>query len=207
MKHIGIIWMSAGNSHFKEPVIKELLHFASTRFDEVIVLCPDQPAEHTFRALGHQDNELRKKARLNANLLQNRAKRMQATLSPPQQECVQIVEWRTDVAPNEHYLHSYKEILELFQSTPLFAADARETTRKVLEKKTAMQLSPAAIDEGTQYLLQELAFVLASLQIYHATKATYIYHQPWPIYEKLIAGEYDKAPKDGLAFLLHNPKV
>ena len=193
-----IIWMSAGNSHFSQQVIDELLTLASTSFSKIIVMAPDQPAEHTFRALGYEGNEVRKKARLNANLLQNRARRAIAKLG----DRFTVVEWMDDVANDKEYLARYEQILKLYEHNDAFRTDARETTSKVLISKSKEVLSDKTLDEGVKYLLKELAIVGASPKMYDTVSIAYVYHHRWPIYEKFVDGTYDRKMKKELGSLL-----
>ena len=74
-KEFALIWMSAGNSYFSEERIGKLLNFADKNFQRIVILSPDKPAEHTFKAFGYLENKARRKAKLKSNLLINRAKR------------------------------------------------------------------------------------------------------------------------------------
>ncbi len=195
--------MSAGNPYFTEERIAKLLHFALGRFAKVIIMAPDEPAEHNFKALGYPDNQAKRKARLNANLLQNRAKRAVNSLSPELKNNVIVVEWVDEVIPNARYQEKYKDILQLYHTNASFKKDARETTKSVISKKTGTNIEKS-LDEAVHYVLKELAFVLASPSMYRAKKVFYLYHVAWPIYQKLKDGKYDGIPKINLGFLLTN---
>ena len=196
-----LVWMSAGNSYFKEEIIKRILVFTSENFSKTIVMAPDEPAEHTFKALGYEGNETKRKARLNANLLQNRAKRIISSLSD--KEKFKVVEWIDEIIPNKDYQNKLKEILNLFQTNEQFQSDAFDTTLKVLNGKLRENINlEVAKKEGVNYLLKELAFVLASPRIYNTQKVTYVYHHDWPIFQKLITGFYDGIKRDELNFLI-----
>ena len=54
-----------------------------------------------------------------------------------------------------------------------------------------------SIQEGVYYLLKELAFILASKEIFSTDKVTVIYHRSWSVYEKYVNGEYDGQLKEG----------
>lgn len=200
---LGLIWMSAGNPYFTEKRIAEILHFASEHYAKVIIMAPDEPAEHNFKAAGYPDNQAKRKARLNANLLQNRAKRVVASLSPELKNRIIVVEWVAEVIHNSIYKEKYNEILKLYHANASFKKDAREITKKVIAKKTGTDIEKS-LDEAVQYLLKELAFVLASPGIYKVKKIVYLYHTTWSIYQKLIEGAYDGVPRTNLGFLLTN---
>ncbi|MBU0907220.1 MAG: tRNA-dependent cyclodipeptide synthase [Nanoarchaeota archaeon] len=196
-----LVWMSAGNSYFKEDIIEKILDFTGKHFSKTIVMAPDEPAEHTFKALGYEGNDIKRKARLNANRLQNRAIRVISTLQD--KERFKVVEWIEEIIPNQLYQNKLKEIQSLYSTNEQFRKDALEATTKVLESKTQKQINlKEAAKEGVNYLLKELAFVLASPEIYNTQKITYIYHHDWPIFQKLIAGFYDRIKKQDLNFIV-----
>lgn len=201
---LGLIWMSAGNSYFREEVIEELIRFAVEKFDRVIAMAPDEPAEHTYKAWGYEESKAKRKARLNANLLQNRAKRIKERLKKEGVNGnLKVVEWIDEVLPHREYQKKYSEILELYKTNKEFRKDAEETTKAVLESKFE-HVPEEAVREAVHYLIKELAFVWASLAIYNAKSVSYIYHNRWLIYEKFINGKYDGIKKPGLRFLLHD---
>lgn len=52
------------------------------------------------------------------------------------------------------------------------------------------------------YLLEELAFVIASPQIFNVSKTAYIYHKKWQIFEKLVNGAFDGIIREQTGFIL-----
>jgi tRNA-dependent cyclodipeptide synthase len=198
-----LVWMSAGNSYFKENVIKRILNFTGANFNNVLVMAPDEPAEHTFRALGYTGNDIKKKARINAKLLQNRARRIVTSYNQTFRSKFHVVEWIDEIMSNNVYRESLKEITKLFNSNLEFRKDALSTTKKVLDGKTSERtMMPNASEEGVNYLLKELAFVVASPVMFKSKKVTYVYHHEWPIFQKLITGEYDGIRRENCGFLL-----
>ena len=100
-RELALIWMSAGNSYFDKKTIGKLLKFADKNFPKIIILSPDKPAEHTFKALGYQDNKAKRKAKLNANLLINRAKRELQKIK--NKDKFSFINWENDVLGNSEY--------------------------------------------------------------------------------------------------------
>ena len=52
-----------------------------------------------------------------------------------------------------------------------------------------------------QYLLEELAFLISSRELLGCENLTYVYHKAWPIFERLMAGDYDPDLADRMGFL------
>ena len=200
-REIALIWMSAGNSYFDEKTIGKLLKFADKKFQRVIVLSPDKPAEHTFKAVGYPENKARRKAKLNANLLINRAKRELQKIKGKQK--FSFVDWESEVIINPNFKKRYQEIISLYKNNVSFREDARETTKKVIDDKFLdVTEVERAIDEAVFYLIEELSFVLSSPSIYKVDNVSYLYHKNWVIYEDFIKGKYDGKKRDNFSFVL-----
>lgn len=201
VKEIALIWMSAGNSYFNEKTIGKLLKFADEKFQRIIILSPDKPAEHTFRALDYPNNKARRKAKLNANLLINRARRELKKLKNHNK--FSFVDWEKDIIDNSEYKKKYKDVTKLYKKNPKFRTDARNTTKKVIGNRfNEIKNMKKATDEAVLYLIEELSFVLASPLIYDVEKISYLYHQHWEIYEDLINGKYDGKKRKNFSFIL-----
>jgi len=202
----GLIWMSAGNSYFKEEIILKLLRFGSKNFNEIIILSPDEPAEHTYLALGYEEKNAKRKAKLNSNLLKNRAKRAIEILKKEGNKTnFKIIEWTNEINKQKNYQEELIKIQKLYNSNISFQKDTKEITKKVMENKSITNQN-INIDEGVKYLIKELAFVIVTPIIYNTHHVTYIYHNEWTIFQKLIDGEYDGKQRNNLSFMLSNIK-
>ena len=96
-----------------------------------------------------------------------------------------------------------KEIEALYSKNKLFQKYCDDTTKEVLNGKTKENIDfEKAVKIGVKYLLEELAFVLASPLIFGVSKTAYIYHNRWPIYENLVNGKYDKKVRNDVGFFL-----
>jgi len=188
--------MSGGNSHFDEKTIGRLLRFADKNFSRTVIFSPTGPAEHNFRALGYNEKDARRKAKLNSNLLKNRAKRQLKNIR--NQDKFFFADWRNEIANNPEYKRKYDEIKKLYNNNAKFREDARNTTKRSIDGKNPEK----NIDEAVLYLLEELSFVLSCHLIYGAEKTAYLYHKNWEIYEKIIAGEYDGKMRENFRLVL-----
>jgi len=200
-KGLVIVWMSVGNSYFKKEIIQNLIEFSVDNFSQVKLLAPFEPAKHTYQALGYEERTARKKARLNSNRLKNHMFKAIEGLPEQKKKKIQIVDWDIDVANQKPYLKALKEIVKLYKENSSFNKDAKDTTSKVLKQKHK-EVSEEAIDKGVEYLLEELAFIIASPELFNVKRTAYVYHRKWLIYEKLVNGRYDPKIRESLGFLL-----
>ncbi len=199
-KGLVIIWMSVGNSYFDKEKIEEIMDYAVNSFSSVKVLIPYEPAIYTYLALGYDNVKASSKARLGSNRLKNHTKRVVS-----ENKNVEIVDW-TEIERNELYQEKLGFIKELYNKNEEFQKDANETTQKILANKSGIDISEDNINIGVEYLLEELAFVLASPDFFEVERTVYMYHRSWPIYEKLVNGLYDDQTKHNVGFLLVNEK-
>ena len=201
---LAIIWMSVGNPYFRPEVILDLVNFCSKKFSKIRILAPFEPAQYTYEALGNPENKAKRKARLNSNRLKNHTQRVLDQIKNKSSD-IKIVDWSEDILPKEEYKKSLKEIEALYSKNKLFQKYCDDTTKEVLNGKTKENIDfEKAVKIGVKYLLEELAFVLASPLIFGVSKTAYIYHNRWPIYENLVNGKYDKKVRNDVGFLLVN---
>ena len=202
-----IVGMSPGNSYFKEDKIEFLLKTCVEKYGHVLIMIPDVPAISTYIALGYPENRARRdKAMPQGNLLKNRTERAMDQLGYTKEQ-VRIVDWETEIEPNEDYKKSYKLIRDLYGSSELFHQDVNETTKGVIVGSgKEVQDIDAAIKIAVHYLLSEFAFLEFAPLFLGSEKTIYIYHNNWPVCENYIAGKYDGKPKDHMGFLLLRPE-
>jgi len=65
--------MSPGNPYFKKHIIEDYVKFLGSQNRRIIVVVPQQPAEHTYRAMGSTDAV--KRAKKNATQLKSHCRR------------------------------------------------------------------------------------------------------------------------------------
>lgn len=202
-KGTAIIGMSPGNGYFKKETITELLTECAKRFSKIIIMIPNQPAIHTYKALGYDDKHAEKKARLQSNALINKINESLPKILESYRSTIEIALWDGTIAKSDEYRAQYNHLLSLYGNNNRFREEMRNTTRQVIEKKIKPGSDIAqSIDEGVKYLLSELAFISSCPKISRTTVA-YVYHAPWQIYENYVNGQYDHEKKD-LGFVLMN---
>jgi len=199
-KNTAIIGISLGNSYFTYETITNLLLFCTENFQETSVLINDIPAIHNYLALAYDKKKAMKKARLNGNPVRNLLKRVLSDLNC---DSVRILDWEKDIFSTPSFESAYSSLLSLYFKKELFFNSVRQTTLQVLLPKTNNGLvSQQALDEAVHYLLKELAFLQASPTILSSQTTSYVYHDSWPIYEKLIVGFFDGEIRSKLRFVL-----
>lgn len=198
-----ILGMSPGNSHFSESAIEALIGTAVRRFPHVLVMIPDIPAIDTYCALGYAFSQAKEKAVVKGgNLLRNRTGRVLSHMAGVEQK-VRILDWKADIAPHPAYGGSRARMEKLYTCSQAFRKAVNETTQHVLEKfDRDIPDMEGATEKAAKYLLAELSFLDAAREILNIQHIDFIYHRPWPIYERLIKGEFDGVKRPHMGFTL-----
>lgn len=214
--------MSPGNPYFKSGVIEDYVNYLGKEKRRVIVVVPQQPAEHTYRAMGSKDAV--KRAKKNSNQLKSQCRRAIAKVSHADQMAGEfyMLDWTREVDTHEAYIAALDFIVKFYKSNSDFRQDVIRSTAKVLGKNTASSEDSESVNkicgessdseieedesvqEGVYYLLKEMAFIISSKEMFGTNKIAVIYHRSWPVYEKFVNGDYDGEAKEGLGLAIIN---
>lgn len=201
-----ILGMSPGNSYFKKQIIHELLTFTATLSPNIKVFIPSKPAEHTYKALGLPIEKAERSARLKSNAIKNHCASAITQLPAPQN--IQILDWEAEIENSIYYQQQLQHLQNLYSKPDsdgnhLFRGETRTACRQVIQRdiKPGVDMEQA-IDEAAHYIIKEFAFILASPKILGINEVAFIYHKPWPQFEKLMAGAYDSIVRNNIGFIV-----
>lgn len=199
-----IIWMSPGNSYFKDKEFAFLLREAIKKFGKAVVMVADIPAISTYLAMWYNPSKARSKAVLKGNNLKNLTKRVIDSMGLDSSK-VFIVDRDADIKNNTHYLHSFALIQDLYQANNAFAEAVNKTSTVVLQNAQVV-CDEKNIKDATHYLLSEFAFLEFASDYFGVNQVGYFYHKNRFVFEDYIAGLFDWQVKSYLQFvLLENP--
>lgn len=206
MQNLLIIGMSPGNGYFKQEVVNKLLSFSLKEYENIGIFIPDVPAISTYVALGYPENIARReKAIPQGNNFRNKVQKAIREQNLDSEKVI-IFDWSKEkIEENQDYRETFTYLNILYKNNSNFKSDINSATETVLnynpfkKKETTFR----DIEIGTHYILSEFAFMVF-LQSYLPKYVNFIYgyHNPWPVWEKFIAGEYDGKKKEKLKFLL-----
>jgi len=208
--------MSPGNPYFKSRVIEDYVEYLGKQQRRIIVVVPQQPAEHTYRALGSKDAV--KRAKKNSSQLKSHCRRAIEKVSKTDQMAGEfyVLDWTREVDTHEAYIEALDFVIKFYNSNFNFRQDVAQSTAKVLGKDTVSSKDSESessdselednesVQEGVYYLLKELAFIISSKEMFRTNQIAVIYHRSWPVYEKFVNGDYDGEPKRGLGLAIIN---
>lgn len=195
-----IIGMSPGNSYFKDKEVAYLLRETLRKYWKAVIMIADVPSVSTYLAMWYTPTKAARKARLQWNALKNRTVRVLEEMGIDTTMVTIINRWE-EVEPSRVYIQSLIDIKKLYDENPVFHDEVFRTSKEVLvwAKK---EITAESVEQATEYLLAELAFIYASPILLNTDQIYYVYHKPWKVYEQRIAGKYDGTPKPELNFVL-----
>ncbi|KAL9967375.1 hypothetical protein ACROYT_G025584 [Oculina patagonica] len=206
--------MSPGNPYFKSRVIEDYVEYLGKEQRRIIVVVPQQPAEHTYRALGSKDAV--KRAKKNSSQLKSHCRRAIEKVGKSEAMAgdFYMLDWTREVDTHKAYIEALDFVIKFYKNNSNFRLDVVKSTAKVLgkdatssdESESETSDSELEVDEniqeGVYYLLKELAFIISSKEIFRTDSVAVIYHRSWPVYEKFVNGDYDGEPKKGLGLAI-----
>ena len=195
-----IIWMSPGNSFFKDKEVAYLLKQCLKRYDKAVVMVADVPATSTYLALWYHPTKAQSKARLKGNNLKNRTRRVIADLWLDAKKVI-ILDREHEVETSELYQQRFATIQKLYDTNESFRESVRETSASVLEN-AHIDYSDESVDIAVRYLLSEISFLDCASQFFGVDQIGYVYHKPRRVYEDFVGGQFDDVHRTDQQFLL-----
>ncbi|XP_048576831.1 uncharacterized protein LOC116602083 [Nematostella vectensis] len=126
--------MSPGNPYFKRHVIEKYVEFLGREHRKIVVIVPQEPSEHTYRAMSSKDAVGR--AKKNAGRLRTHCKKAIEKVSSISNlpGDFHFVDWPREVGTHEVYLEKLDDMLRLYRTNALFRQDAAMMTARALGK-------------------------------------------------------------------------
>jgi len=204
-KGVVLCGISLGNSYYSQKNITSLVKFWSCHASKMYPFIPGTPSIHTYKAKGDDQIKATRKARQNHTRLQKYAADVAKQLVCTESNFQYIpLNWDDTIENNSTYQASLTEIRKLYETNQEFFTDVRKLTQGVLDHHKHQEEGQVekAIDEGKEYLLKELSFLVVSPSILGVDHLTYVYHTTWPIFNKLLNGIYNQKVIQNVGFLV-----
>jgi cyclo(L-tyrosyl-L-tyrosyl) synthase len=199
-----IIGISLYNSYFTEQNIEKIFLWATSLVSRVFIMIPDEPMVHTLVSLGKKEVYAQRVARLRANNLENKCRKIigknnlnnfmnntVSSLQLHQKSQIQIIRWKR-VVNNDQYQSALVEISTAYKQDTDFKKCVNEITCAVFQNWNKIP-TPETLARGVRFLLEELAFIMHSNQIldlHENDKIAYVYHHTMPVLQNIIGGKY-----------------
>jgi len=177
---------------------------------KIIMFFPSGPAEHNYDALGISDDHKANMAKRQLSNLSHAITRGIDLTDRRAQNRFERPDWEF-VSRHETYIAERAKFGKLYQDSNIFRADVRGLTAEVLTNRLQQWrkfvgdnkfVDEAAIDEGVNYSLDELAYVAAIPQMFGVKKVLFTYHKDWPIFRDWADGKFDGQVKPQFGFII-----
>lgn len=204
-----VLGMSLENGYFTAHRVQALVSWAASEFPTgVIIMLPDRPAEHTYRAFGFDSEKSQAKAKRHGRNLLNKILRAIDSLPDDYRFRVRVIDWRTEVETNESFTATLQRVRSLYESDVRgFRCDVNSATAQVVGRVS----NPIPIDcrVGAECLLQEMAFlesippIMSCISSGPPKESAYIfvYHKPWPVFCAYVEKHARGVSSDRMGFL------
>jgi len=158
--------ISLGNGYFNRERVELILTGMASQFEEVVVLMPDSPALHTYRALGYDEHNANKNMKKHRYEVERYCRRTSEKIEYEYgKNNIRILRW-SDITEQACYQEAMAQVLTLYQNHPGFReAILRNTDRYILarldnKKIDVHQLGgfQKILEHAAHYLLEEMAF-------------------------------------------------
>lgn len=189
------------NGYYNAEKINLMMRYLPRFSHRAIIFFTDGPARNNYLAIGKTDVEAEREARLQRNRLRNHCLVGLAEIDDTTFSC-EFDNWQ-DVYSDPHYLEAYNSIERLFQNSAEMKEAVVHDTLRVLARLTKSKtITEEQINTASQYVLQELAYILSATRRWNVKQLVYIYYDHWNVLEKLLNGRYDSKIRNDIAYLM-----
>ena len=204
--HTILLGFSPGNGYFNTKRVEIAISGFAQLSGDVTIVVPDTIAAHTYRARGYSDADSDASAKTAGGHLKRRCRRglERSTVASPSAR-MRVLDWERDVWADPRVTHAHARIERLFETDAAFRQQTLELVHVVLATKVDSEIGPAALREGANYVLKELAFIAVCRQTL-GVDVIIPYHRRWTLGTNFCEGAFGDAVP-GVGFMVYDIEV
>lgn len=183
-----IVGISLGNGYFTEASLKRITQFIRDSGCGGMFMVTDGPAKHNFSALNYSERSSIRSAAQQGMKLRSLCIQSGARSN-------ELVDWSL-VYGHPEFKESLIELTALFKDNDEFGREVLQSAETYIASRSDHAVSNEQCLEASNYLLEELSFLLSAKKIFNLESVSYLYHRSWPIFERLVNGEFDSKRRD-----------
>ncbi|MEZ5671955.1 MAG: tRNA-dependent cyclodipeptide synthase [Thiotrichaceae bacterium] len=179
-------------------------------FKEVVVIVPDLPALHTYRALGYNEHDAMEKVKNHRQGVERCYRRVseQVLLNFGRQN-IKILMWGDDFTQEKYYQQACDRAFEIYRNNPEFSKTILHNTEHYilarLEGQNVQQLGGMKniAKKAAHYLIEEMAFH-EQLHIVLGREPIVSYYRELELGINYINGDYDNLQNEHVGYVTYN---
>ncbi len=204
------VGVSPGNGYFNKDRLEVILMGMANYFKETIMIVPDLPALHTYRALGYDEYHAMEKVKKHRQEIERCHRRVseQMLLNFGKQN-IKILTWSDGFAQEECYRYAYGRTVEIYRNNFEFRESIlRNTERYILarlEDQNLQQLGgiKEIVEKAANYLIEEMAF----FEVFHTIlgkEPLVSYYRDLELVTNHVNGNYGNPQNKNLGWVVYN---
>ena len=205
--HTVLLGFSPGNGYFNTKRVEIALCGFAQLSGDVTVVVPDTIAAHTYRARGYSDTDSDASAKAEGRNLKRRCRRglERSSITSPSAR-MRVLDWERDVWAAAWVPRAHARIEQLFETDAAFRAQTIDLVHVVLGTKVGSEhITPAALREGANYVLKELAFMSACRETL-GVDVIIPYYRRWTLGTNFCEGVFGDAVP-GVGWMVYDIEV
>lgn len=205
-----MVGVSMGNGYFNHHRLEVILTGMATYFSEVVVLIPDLPALHTYRAVGYNKGTAKEKIRKHRKDIRSCCKHISQHIEESYGKTnLKIITWNEVITQGTLYQEAYHHAFETYLTHPEFRRDIEQSTQHyILGRLEGQELQSlggmdAVVKEAVYYLIEEMAFH----EIFHVIlgkEPISCYYRELALVPNYISGNYGNFPNQSAGWIVYN---
>jgi tRNA-dependent cyclodipeptide synthase len=204
------VGVSPGNGYFNKDRLEVILMGMANYFKKVIIIVPDLPALHTYRALGYDERHAIEKLKKHRHEIERCHRRVsEQVLLNFRKQNVEILMWGDGFAQKEYYQQAHGRATSIYGHNPKFReAILRNTERYILARlgdQNVQQLGgmKKVVEQAAHYLIEEVAFFEVSHIIFN-TEPLISYYRDLELATSYVNGDYSNSKNKNIGCVTYN---
>lgn len=205
-QEIAFIGISPGNGYFKANRLAKLFEATVAEHGRAVVSIMDWPSVFNQLALGKTLKESQKKAKQQTRYLMGQVNLGRDQVAPKTQLSIDILSWQKQIHAHPAYLAERHKMTELYTTSATFRESVNAAAREVIshQAKAGQVIGTKEVAIASHYVIDEFALLDSAARILSVDKVHYYYHRPWPVYEDLLGGKFDRKQRPEQNFHILN---
>lgn len=202
--------ISLGNGYFNRERLEVILNGMANYFKDVIVIFPDLPVLHTYRALGYDEHYALERMKKHMKDKRGICKQISGqVLKSSGRNNIQFITWSDDVVNQKCYQEARERSIHLYNEDMEFRESVlRNTERYILARLGEQDIHQLGgmkkmVESAAYYLIEELAFHEV-LHLILNKIPTISYYRELELISNYVNGKYNNLCNNNIGMVIYN---